>query len=314
MSDYFGALMQSSGLPVDTDATSRLDTARPVAPSPADYGIVEVDEQVNHAQNIDSAHMTAPLEPVQDHIESATGGEAARPSIGGAPAPSAIEKAIPVTVAPTHSAIEKTIPVMVPATVVPTSEAYATSFSESPVANGHTTDNEAPLRGNESSHLPSPDSPPVGPTLLQAALRWIASGESPAQAVPESAAIVSPQAGLSVVPKEVQARMRGEASGATRAFDERLELSSPSSSVSQLLRTQAVETPVPLPDSLLQQRSPAQDPGCEDAIEVTIGSINVRIDAPSPPAVAATAPLPAFRTSPESPPRSGLSRRTLWRI
>ena len=294
MSDYFGALMRSSGLSVDADATSRLDTARQVTPSPADYGIVEVDGQVNHAQNKDSAHMTMPLEPMQDQTALATGGEAERPSIEVAPTPSAIEKAMPNTVAPT-------------------SEAFATSLPESPVASGCTTSNEAPLRENESRYGPSPDSLPPGPTLVQAALRWIAGGESLGQVVPDSALMVSPRLGLSVASKEVQAPPQAEGSMGKLASKQRRELFGPSSSVPPL-RTQAVKAPQDLHDSAQHGRVQAHAPASENGVEVTIGSINVRVSAPPSPAVAVTVPSPTLRTSSESPPRSGFSRRTLWRI
>lgn len=294
MSNYFDALMQSSGLSADGEAALRLDTAGQVTPSPTDYGIVEVDEQISVVPSESSRNRTMPLGPMQNQTDLAIGGESARPSIEPAPTLSFIEKAVPVTVASM-------------------SEAYTTSLPESPAVHEHAANDEVSLRGNQSSLLSSSDSLVSGPVLVQAALRWIASDKSPAPVVPKSASMVSPELGSSVVPKEVQAHGRGEESAGNRVIEERLELSAPSSS-GPPLRTHAERVPDALHDSAQHRRIQNHDTTSENVVEVTIGSINVRVDAPPQPTAAVTAPSPAPGTFPQSSSRSGFSRRTLWRL
>lgn len=293
MNDYFGALMQSSGLSVDADATSRWNTTIHDTSSTADYGIVEIDDQVSVAHNEYSVNKTMPFEPGQGRTGVASEDGPVQPGVGIAPIPSVVEESRAITIEP-----------MV--------EAQA---ADALVGDMRSSDAATPPRSTEPSQFHSKDSLPPEPTLVQAALQWIAEGESLGQAVPESASMLSPGLDPTVVSKEVEAHVRAEDSAGNRVIEERLELSPQSSSMPPL-GVQAVEASVTLhdTDTLKHRRALAHDPGGQDAIKVTIGSINVRVDAPPPPAVSVTAPSSTLRTSSESPPRSGLSRRTLWRI
>jgi hypothetical protein len=290
MSDYFGALMQASGLSVDREIVSRRDIVPYNTPSPTDYGIVEVDEQIRVAHNESSVNRTMPLEPVRGRSDVATQDGTVRPEVGVTPIPSVVEQASL-------------------ATTVPMVEAQASD----PFVGDMPAIDEAPHRTSEPNKFHSMEPPRAGAAMVQAALRWVASGESHAQGAPEPESVPMRQVGPSVMPKEVQAFGRSEASMSKPVSKERLE-SFPSSLRVPPGRTQEAEDPVTLHDSVSYRWVQAHDPASENVVEVTIGSINVRVDAPPPPAVAVMAPSPALRAAAEVPPRSGLSRRTLWRI
>ena len=294
MSDYFGALMQSSGLSVDGKTALRLDTARQVTLSPVDDGIVEVDEQVSVAHNDLSVNRNMPFDPVQSRTDAETQDGAVGLKVGVTPIPSVVEQARPATTAPMD----------VPMVEAQTAHSYV---GDRPVID------EAPPRTTEPIQVQSIERLPAGTAMVQAALRWVAFGESHAPAAPEPEAVSMRQVDSSVMPKEVQASDRSEPLMSKFASKERLE-SFPSSLPGPPGPPQGAEDPVTLYDSVPHRRVQAHDPESESVVEVTIGSINVRVDGPPPPVGAAMAPPPTDRTVPESPPRSGLSRRTLWRI
>lgn len=290
MSDYFDALIQASGLSVDSEIASRRDISPSNTPSPTDYGIVEVDEQIRVAHNESSVNRTMPFELVRGRTDAATQDGSVQPEVEVTHIPAVVEQASR-------------------ATTVPMVEAQASD----PFVGDRSAIDEAPPRTSEPSQFHSMEPPYAGAAIVQAALRWIASGENHAQAAAEQESVPMRQVGPSVMPKEVQAFGQSEASKSKVVSKERLE-SFPSSLLVPPGRTQEAEDPVTLHDSVPHRPVQAHDPASENVVEVTIGSINVRVDAPPPPAVAVTAPSPALRAAAEVPPRSGLSRRTLWRI
>lgn len=290
MSDYFGALIQASGLSVEGETASRRNIVSYDPPPPTDHGIMEVAEQIRIANHESSVTRTMPFEPVRGRTDVAAQDSSVGPEVGVTPIPSVVEKARP-------------------ATTVPMVEVQAAD----PFVGERPAIDEAPHRTSEPSQFHSMEPPRAGAAMVQAALRWVVSGEGHAQAASESESVPMRQVSPSVMPKEVQASDRSEASMSKFVSKERLE-SFPSSLLVPPGRTQGAEDPVTLHDSIPHRGVQAHDPANENAVEVTIGSINVRVDAPPQQAVAATAPSPTDRNVPESPPRSGLSRRTLWRI
>jgi hypothetical protein len=236
MSDYFGALLQSSGITIGADASSR---PLPTAPVPSDYGIEEVDEYkiitqppaAEHriiTESSASERMTTPLNPKQNLADPA-------PREG---------------------------------------VAHASSLPESMQEN-QSTANYILIAQDEPSNPESKNASPGGPALVQAALRWIAAGESPEQTAPEEPSSPTPQFASLDVPEEIRTHAMNEAPAGK-----------------------------PAPFSYIQ----------EDTVEISIGSIHVRVDAPPPPAAALTTPSPVTKPAAEPPPRSSLSRQALWRI
>ena len=199
-------------------------------------------------------------------------------------------------------------------TAASVSEASVTSSPESSSARGHIAMSEAPLHGDPSGHRIGPDARLSGHALLQAALRWVASGESPVQTVSESAPMVmSARPEPAAVPKDIRTHVRGEDASGNPMIEERLELLAPSLSATSARAHVAGDSETPH-NSDQRRRVQAHGASSENVVEVTIDSINVRVDAPAQPVVARTASSTAPRAASESPPRSGLARQTLWRI
>lgn len=290
MSDYFGALIQASGLSVEGETVSRGNIVPYGTPSPTDYGLMEIDQHIRVANHESSVNRHMPFDPVQSRTDVATQDSTVGSEVG---------------VAPIHSVVEKARP----ATIVPMVGAQAAD----PLERDRSAIDEVPSRTTEPSQPHSIELPPAGDAMVQAALRWVASGESHTAAASEPEPVPIRQVGPSVMPREVRASDRPEALMSKLVNKERPE-SPPSSLLMPLGRTQGAEDPVAFHDSIPHRGVQANDLASENVVEVTIGSINVRVDAPPQPAAAVTAPPPTDRNVSESPPRSGLSRRTLWRI
>jgi hypothetical protein len=236
MSDYFGALLQSSGITIGTDASSR---PLPTAPVPSDYGIKEVDEYKIITQPPASEHRIITESPASERM----------------PMPLNPRQNMPDP-APREGA------------------ARASSLPES-VQGNQSTANYTLIAQDEPNNPESKNTSPGGPALVQAALRWIAAGESPEQAAPEEPSSPTPQFASLDVSEDIRPHTMNEASAGK-----------------------------PAPFSYIQ----------EDAVEISIGSIHVRVDAPPPPAAALTTPAPVTKPAAEPSPRSSLSRQALWRI
>ena len=325
MSDYFGALIQSSGLRVERGAGARQHNTRDTTPSPTDYGIEEVDEHVSVVSNKSQADRTISSESLHGDVTRTHIGEAGQPGETAVNRPWSVEEARSVNPVPIFEA-QATPPSELPADVagsivdipiapsigevagmaaVSLSEASVISSRESSSAGGHGAKSEAPRHENIPSHATGLDALPSGYTVVQAALRWVASGESSSRTVSKSAPTTTLPAS-----KDMRARGEGEDVADSRMSEER---HGPSSSVPPA-QTHAVEAAEALYDSVQDQHDQTHDFSREDAVEITIGSINVRVDAPPQSAVAVTAPSPAPHQVSEPSPRSSLARRTLWRI
>jgi hypothetical protein len=291
MSDYFGALMQSSGLSIEKGAALRPGVTPQDPAFPADYGIVEVDEQGSMVHGDASANKTDPPIPAQGQLGSADGQGAVQPRGEVAPMPSAVEKVRSVAIAP----------------LVQVQQADSTDSVEADGRAHH----EASSGANAPSRFHGKEPLPVGSAVVEAALRWVASGEDHTRAAPVPASVRPQRSDSPVVFQDVQAPQTAEAPISDQESEERPD-SARSSSFLRLGQPHAVEVPEALRDSDQHPRESARDSVTDNVVEVTIGSINVHVDAPPPPAV--TAPSPISRGTADTPPRSGLSRRTLWRI
>jgi len=338
MTDYFGALIQSSGLHVERKTASRQRSTPCDTPSPAGDGIIEVDEQVGVPHVPSSAQRTMRFEPLRGDAHAANLGEAEQSEGGAVSSPSSVERAGLANAAPISAAYPPTslefqevanvagagfdgsvsasppIGEVMRMTAASVSEASVTSSPESSSARGHIAMSEAPLHGDPSGHRIGPDARLSGHALLQAALRWVASGESPVQTVSESAPMVmSARPEPAAVPKDIRTHVRGKDASGNPMIEERLELLAPSLSATSARAHVAGDSETPH-NSDQRRRVQAHGASSENVVEVTIDSINVRVDAPAQPVVARTASSTAPRAASESPPRSGLARQTLWRI
>lgn len=292
MSDYFAALMRSSGMAFGADASSQ-SARTPVAPP--DYGIEEVDEQVSAAPG-------SPLAQPQRVAPLGSARNLNDPAPGAGTVSSAMETAA------SRSLIDGTAP----ATFVPSAAAFPGPSPDSMTAHRAPADHMSTGQG-ESSPSARKDVPPAGPALVQAALRWIAAGEDPISSAPEAASRPVTRLVTSDVSEETSARGMTEFPPVETAVQD-MPQSVTSTTAVRPVRAQPIESLATIRNSDEPRQAVIHDHARDEVIEVSIGSIHVRVDAPSPPALAQTAPTPASRPTAEPPPRSGLSRRVLWRI
>lgn len=174
---------------------------------------------------------------------------------------------------------------------------------------------------------------PAGATerdrLIQAAMRWIAADPAalpPSEPAPFVDSALTVQLGAPstapLLPEAAARRDTAAASGNTAAAATFHDAGAPAWDALALTRAtppaeRAASTLADPPWPPLAQAlatlpaspaAPRQDP-----VQVTIGTIHLRVDAPAPPALQ-TAPAPRAAPMPAAPPRSGLSRRGLRRL
>lgn len=290
MSDYFGALMRASGL-VNTPPLPR------TPPSPADYGIEEIVEERRITAPVDArAQASIPVQPLLNNPAHLP--QEAVPS-AQAQAPAAIEQAEPMAMPlPMRKAIEPSTPALpqtwVAETTLQTTEKTAGAYS---VPDGQPASAQPPLPPQRQTTDP-------GLTLIQAALRWVATGEAEAERMPGQ----PPAPASALPPSSAQARPEGIVYTGQPALEER-PLGTPNPPPAQPTYLKPQESRAFI-RAAAAERQKAPRLATEETIEVSIGTIHVRVDAPPPPAPSAPAPNPANT----QPPRSGLSRRALWRI
>jgi hypothetical protein len=163
MSDYFGALLQSSGIGFGAMASSFPDPMLAVQSGPAEYGIQEVNEQqvatpsASPSKPLSFDHWGTPSTQLPRTGKAESASLHASSVLGASPLPSSTPSSVAVfdATAPSTSSSATTTDLMVPT-------------------------------GGEPGPAPQ-DTPHQGPALVQAAVRWIAAGESQVQAMPEAA-------------------------------------------------------------------------------------------------------------------------------
>jgi len=270
MSDYFGALMKSSGLTSGFDSLQRLQATSVATPDP-NSDIVELDvmretdSHVSHPQQWDA---TSPA-------------DGAVPSAATAPAeamPSSTARELP---APRQSGRQSPSSARAAAGIGAAVEMVSDRIVNSPAA-------------------ATPDAPQGN--MLRAALEWVAADPRGIDATP----------GL-----EARERVANRSSAADAGIDsEPVEIEptrtlgpSADRALAQLLRNAAAPTPS------VSRVLPASIP--EEVVEISIGAIHVRVDAPAPSTTARTAPNEGAQTrssTARSTMHSALSRRALRRI
>ncbi|MDH4606948.1 hypothetical protein [Pseudomonas sp. BN102] len=278
MSDYFAALMRASNL--------FASSAAPTPEAPLEFGV-----------------------------------EVPAPPLSAAPAPHPVRSETRATVA----ASEQSTPVAPVAQPAPARQRHddrhpATSAMPAPVAPGPraepaTLSPATSQSGQPGVEMPDGDPPrrPRADELVQAAMRWVAS---------------DPQ----LVPPGQQVPMHGHAmahmpdSGLTPFAAIPPQVIAPLDPPRPPLGADAASAPLPAPVALpIQATEPArrhaepeaQVSEAEELLEISIGAIHLRVEAPAPQTLArpATPAAPAQQPAASaSPTRSGLSRRALRRL
>ncbi len=283
MNGYFGALMRSSGLGVGRGAPGMTQV---------EASVVEID--VEHGPTtmaLAAARAASTPQPASAAIAVAHSAEV--------PAPSA-------TPVDEHTA--RGVPMV--------QARHATSPQADLGA--------APDAADDGPHSPpappatEATKPPLGQALVHAAMHWVAADPRPASTV---AQVVPPHA-PSVVAVTAQARavapaqplreaeVEPEAQASATAPTHPASLAEPSAREPMQVPALAIRptrsVPMAPPDPLAPEAR-------HEVVEVSIGTIHVRVDAPSAQTVARPAP-PAAPRATALAPRSALSRRALRRI
>jgi len=297
MSDYFGALMKSSGLAVGAGVASRLPMAQGSNPVPADYGIEEVDGRPIAAPSGSAERMDRPSSPPQTLANRHNEADPPKPAAKEPPA-----RATPPLCAFAEEAGE-------PASGL---EGQATLRPNPATITGPATGHAPPARA-EPPLTPHPAATSPGLAMVQAAMRWVAVGEKADEAGQGEPSASAPRFVSMDLSDGIRPGGSAEALADRPTAEERTEAFFKPPMAGQIAYPQREE-------SLASIRTPADRRHVantsfagEEVVDISIGSIHVRVDAPPPPLVALTTPPPANGNTPE-PPRSGFSRRSLWRI
>lgn len=292
MSNYFDALLQASGIAVGPPA-DRATAARPV--QAADFGIEEVIDERPQSAPESSPPPDARLHPI-----------AGEKGLAGVPAAqSEVSEPSPAARLPQASSVQAASP---PSRSPEQSPAPAMAAVRAPRVT------RPPAQEAHPGALPAPDA------VMQAALRWVATGDGGADAAPAPAAKPMADGGA---PAAREAPYRGQPGYAAVAAEDLARDTSVADSASAVDATvvQLRDALVPPWAQAADGRAPARlearadgDGAAEDVVHISIGTIHVRVDAPPPPAVSVASPPPARMAPPVQAPRSGLSRRALRRI
>jgi hypothetical protein len=277
MNGYFGALMRASGMPI---------AGRTPAVAPVESPVVEANVEVSQA-------------PMPAHTVSAP------------PTPQQAVRPIHVSTA-----------VAPPAPVVPPaddSHAAAAAFAAVEHADSHAAKNAA--EAVPASRTIEPAKPPLGQALVRAAMQWVATDTPQARIVPQveppSEQPLAARGNETRVVASMPAPRDRRAERQAQPQDDPLAAApAPDRSIRKAVAPQAVaiHSTHPAPAS---PQMPVVPGDRDEVVEVSIGAIHVRVDAPVAQTIArpAAAPPAAARRTPTSPSqRSGLSRRALRRI
>lgn len=321
MSGYFDGLMRASGLALGAGSAAAPVTApawQPVLPAQTNEGALTEASAVRDA--IADAEAAVPQRARAPGLVSVEGQHlrAQPPDRGTASESSASPAATPLPHRAGPDASENAL------------------RQRAPSPADATTREATSPRGPAPTTVASP-ARPAGATerdrLIQAAMRWIAADPAalpqpdPARFVDPSLAAQLGAPGTAPRPPEAAARMdTRSASGNTAATATFHDAGAPVWDAPALTRTappaERTDSTLADPPSPPQARALAQalatlpaSPAAprQDPVQVTIGTIHLRVDAPAPPALQ-TAPAPRAAPMPAVPPRSGLSRRGLRRL
>jgi hypothetical protein len=278
MSGYFGALMRSSGMAI---------AARPPARTPIYPRVMEIDVER-------SAALPAPAAPTASALQPAT--------------------VTPISVPP---------PSVEPARRSHAPDEHDRDTHARPVPEHAqtraTTDRLVDPLTPRTSRAVEPPQGDLGQAVVRAAMRWVAA-ETPharTDAVTTDRQLASPDRGVD----DVNTIAPPPVSRAHRLDVETPEPNAtPARTISQEVKTSepvvAHAVPMPLARLTPSLPTPVAPVARDEVVEVSIGAIHVRVDAPQVQTVArpsASPPAPARRAT-ASQARSALSRRALRRI
>ena len=285
MNDYFGSLMRSSGLGIGAQSPAP-------ALGPVEAGVVEVEIE------------RGPTEVASVPSPNAS---TAQPAGARAPVSDRASPPVPLQASDAHA--------------LPTVQARLATppQADSGVAADEAADSPpAPVAPSAAE----PPQSPLGPTLVRAAMQWVAADPTQARGI---APFVPPPASSEGAAIKAQARAATPARPlreATAPADEPGRAAAPAQQPVALAEpgTRAPEQAPALairPARSVPMAPPEPlEPWVRDErVEVSIGAIHLRVDAPAPQTIARPAPAPVVAPRAAAlAPRSALSRRALRRI
>jgi hypothetical protein len=295
MNDYFGALLRSSGIAVGSNNISKSYSETPI---PADYGISEINEQVNVTPNDEGGSINTSISSTENlsvQSPSKVPDEGFSPAgIEGISMPSAIES--------------ETLDIKSPLIKVHADSSLGNTTRVEKLAG-----DDALLHQIAPNHSSNQESPPSGPALVQAALRWIVAGENQTQVAPKEAMKHESRTGEQDAEVDYSSIALDESPVSKPVDQERFEAVLSPLSV-QSVRAQPIDFQATMRDPVRPSEAPYSGFEKEEVVEISIGSIHLRVDAPPPLAAATRTPPPVNKATTEWRPRSSLSRRALRRI
>ncbi len=277
MNGYFGALMRASGMPI---------AGRAPALAPVESPVLEANVEVSQA-------------PMPAHTVST-------PST-----PQHVVRPIHV-----HTPVAPPAPAASPADNSHVAAAKLASLERS----------DSPAAKDAADAVPAsrtiePPKPPLGQALVRAAMQWVATDTSQprrvAQVDPPSEQPVAARGNEARVVASMPAHRDHRAEPQAQPQDDATVVAPvPDTSVREPAAPQAIAIHSIHPAHASRQM-PAVPVDRDEVVEVSIGAIHVRVDAPVAQTIArpaATPPSMARRTPTSPSQRSGLSRRALRRI
>jgi hypothetical protein len=280
MSDYFGALLRMSGIAIGAGAPAAV--ARPPAPS------IEAAIPAERSPPTEQ-HETRAQQPSREPLGDTAGAAPIVPqNAEGAPTPVPAEASLMDAPFLRADRDRRAHPQAV-TTVEP---------DGAPVP--------SPPRAAERT--PSATDHRLGQALVRAAMRWVAADPQQATHPPERAIPRDP------VPS-IAAKTDGAVVGRS-PHDTAVELDTGHPRAFPARQLEVAQASAPRPAIAAMPMASTAPPDVRDeVVDISIGAIHVRVDAPSPQTVAGTSPpAAASRPAAPAPARCGLSRRAMRRI
>jgi len=279
MSNYFDGLIRASGL-----------AAGSYPPVATDHGITEIEVQ----------HDAPPAATLAATPVSTA------PAMAEAPGTNTRQTGID-----TPPPVAATTPV--PVTLEPAARAPAVSIG---AKYEELVSTQSKLAPSEPSARPYSDSQDLGQAMVHAALRWVVADAQIILASPEIAPMPSPTLPIPVVDMPSGA-IAVPATPSVRGAEV-----PPAPTAATILSPKVLTptriTPIGHPKSTVhlphRPSTTLQPTAKEEAVEIAIGAIHLRVDSP-PPQTVVQAPAPTPRPPVDRPPpRSALTRRALRRL
>lgn len=294
MSDYFGALMRSSGLAVGGAAPAIM--APPAsAPGPIE---IDIEHSVPAMQPLPapaSQHETRPLSVAAASVEPWSGREPATPAMP--PAAPSVHAEAAVNRPHDKAGHKEEVP----------------------------TDAQPLVPPSSPSDRSTPAAQPQGHALVRAAMQWVAADPQQAIPGPQDETRRKPLAALDVAEMPVVRESTPTPTPMADAEQQAIlpvQTPTPTPKSSVTRSVEAVEdaprhpshpaTPMPVPAPFAPTPLPR-----DELVEISIGAIHLRVDAPATQTLARSLAPPAaapHSTAPATTPRSALARRALRRI